>query len=274
MEKVLSQNKQERSSENREWSPETQKIITSFRVFVGELMPFIDSDFIESADPKELLVLVEQYINGSVVVSKKEKHPDVQYETIRGDFIDMMRRYGFDKKTYENLGVNDIETNPSVRNDYIQFLLFKMPSELYNDWNQWIRSGKRTYKDLEEAVLYRSNHTPLVLGFHTDKERLSGSIIPQKSSDIFIDSQTGEERTDSSAKSWFVTDHTKLYSDKNPQAVYLVEGSVYLDDEGIGRNYDPQRTAHYSSSALPILFSIPINDETRQVFGFGLESYH
>lgn len=261
------------SKKEKRWSPETEKIVSKFRDFVEELMPFADSSAIHKMNPEKLLELVERCFNGRIGETISGENKEVSTEDLRNDFIEIMRQYGINKKEYRRATAKEIDVNPSAKNDYFQYLLFKMPTEMHGEWSQWLRSEQKNYKDLEAAVLYRANHNPLVIGFHTSKALLSDTVSPQRSSDVFVDSKTGRTRVDDSAKSWFVTNPKKLYADKVANSIYIVEGSLFFEEGGRERNYDPTRSAHYSNSVLPILFRIPLNEETREVFGLMLESY-
>jgi len=263
-------------SHDFEYSPEAEKLSSRFKDFFMQAVPFASKEKINALSPAAALSLFEEYLNNP---SRKEGEAPIQQNDLRSYFCSLVRAVGksvISQCVKKGFSDTTLKENETLRGLYQEYLLYKLPGEgeLSRMWENDLASGTRSLQDLENAVLYRANNIPLVLGYHVAPFEIHGAIQPVMSSDVFTDSETGEKKMDNSAKVFFSTHREHLYGDKGGGVVHLVEGSMFLDKEGRSRMYDSQRAAHYSNAPLPVLFSLPLSTENAYLFGLKTEKFH
>ena len=212
-------------------SAETQKALTRLVEFVAEQLPRDVKR--EEGSAKKVAALLDKLLAYFNEPASRE-----HFQAITG----------VKESPAEELEVSD---------DFLVYLLNKLPLQLKERWSAWLDRGEKETTDLLKAVSRPDRG--LILGFHVspnDFGEAGQKVMPGVTDDVFVDPETGKEYHDATAKAWYSLDKQRLYGDKRARYLYLVEGSRQdLDNR---RYYDRVNKSVYSHAPLVIRAKVPL----------------
>jgi hypothetical protein len=238
--------------------------LEDFRDFAWRSLRFLDEGKVRNLKPSEVLFLLQNYWD-----------TPASFE----HFKEMVATYGQIPAgiDFATLWQDALTQYPDLYDDFLEYLVGKLPYELQEEWRKKIRD-KKNIESLIDAV--SRDDSGLDLGFHTSPiDFWAGegdtTIKPTFSEDEFINTDTKEKRTDASAKTWYSTNPKELYPGKISESktpwIYLVE--VSRGDKKTKRFYDKSKGAFYTHGSLVVRHRLPLTPEVMESLGIRLATW-
>lgn len=229
-------------------SNETEKALKNLRFFVSDNINFLPMSAIESMTAGQQLETLEDYWNTPASFDH---------------FTRMIESHGsaVSRADITTLSEDEMNEDAPLYNEFLDYLLNKLPIELKEVWEESIENSTKTVEDLIKAV--NNEKRGLILGMHTSQRNFwkgegSTFINPSHSNDTYV----GEENRDEDfSNSWYFMDPKQIFpaSGNGADYYYIIEGSrVDLDGK---RHYDKGHGLVYTHRKLPVRLMIPLNAE-------------